>query len=505
MSLPVFLLAIANERQNPQNFLKELPEEHNDLIDLVSRYFNMEDKPRATLDRIEQTFQTYGDSVRIFHFAGHAQEAGIQLEVAKSGHRMAFVEGLAPFIGRQKGVDLVFLNGCSTANQIKTFTDAGIKAVIATDKPILDSFAHKFAILFYESFLLNKNPLPLKEAFEEAKLKAIGRYGEDFSGIYQRDSKALLKGELKGFPYVFEAKNSEAESLTYLEMCKPNVKTPMKIKQKGYMHPYAHLLCGRRELNQQFEDKLSNCIKKLPKSPRAYVVQADEEELPHDVCARFHRFSIQKAFSKRDLSLETSNLYRCELPMPSVSDLKNDRALTRIKENFKLELGLDFSSEKVNHLTAKDVVSHFDSNYKVLLFDHLVYQTQWAPELHTEFWEGYLGKFWNIELAEDDPEVVLLFSFHYLKKKETRRFFNFKKAPVWDWFSSFQSVSCTIFEKLTEIPKGDVRIWNNRYAPGDPNLTDRIYKNLEYRPMQVVKPYLLNAEKRGMRQDTFSE
>ena len=40
--------------------------------------------------------------------------------------------GLAAFLGQQRGLQLVFLNGCSTQAQVKGLLEAGVGVVIAT-------------------------------------------------------------------------------------------------------------------------------------------------------------------------------------------------------------------------------------------------------------------------------------------------------------------------------------------------------------------------------------
>lgn len=64
---------------------------------------------------------------------------------------MAGAGGLAAYLGRQRGLVLVFLNGCSTEPQQQMLIDAGVPCVIATSRAISDMAAAQFAIYFYNS------------------------------------------------------------------------------------------------------------------------------------------------------------------------------------------------------------------------------------------------------------------------------------------------------------------------------------------------------------------
>lgn len=74
--------------------------------------------------------------------------------------------GLARFLAEQRGLALVFLNGCSTAGQVSDLLDAGVQAVIATDQAVEDGMATVFAARFYQGMA---GGAAIGAAFEEAK------------------------------------------------------------------------------------------------------------------------------------------------------------------------------------------------------------------------------------------------------------------------------------------------------------------------------------------------
>ena len=105
---------------------------------------------KASLERIYSVFQKYRDRIALFHFGGHADGDRLLLQSAFEP-RPAYAEGLATLLGQQRGLKLVFLNGCSTRPQVKRLLDAGAPAVIATARPIDDAVATEFAVAFYQA------------------------------------------------------------------------------------------------------------------------------------------------------------------------------------------------------------------------------------------------------------------------------------------------------------------------------------------------------------------
>jgi hypothetical protein len=101
------------------------------------------------------------NELTIFHYAGHAN--GEQLFFQDSA---ADANGLAELISKLPNLKLVFLNGCETLEQIDGLLDLGVKAVLATSRPINDGMAKVLSAAFYEALATGKS---LKEAFKEAQ------------------------------------------------------------------------------------------------------------------------------------------------------------------------------------------------------------------------------------------------------------------------------------------------------------------------------------------------
>ncbi len=153
---PVILLVYANDRVDPRRHLRNLGDEISRIRDALqpaeqAGLCQILIEANAGADRVFTVFQDarYRHRIAIFHYAGHADGYQLLLESALGGPVAAHAAGLAAFLGEQRGLELVFLNGCSTAPQVQGLADANCPAVIATSQAINDQAAMEFAELFY--------------------------------------------------------------------------------------------------------------------------------------------------------------------------------------------------------------------------------------------------------------------------------------------------------------------------------------------------------------------
>lgn len=86
----------------------------------------------------------------IFHYGGHAREQEIFLNVDNGSAQFKSIGGIAGELGTHPELKLVFLNGCGTKEQVDLFFRKGVKAVLATKRPINDTAASQFASVFYD-------------------------------------------------------------------------------------------------------------------------------------------------------------------------------------------------------------------------------------------------------------------------------------------------------------------------------------------------------------------
>ena len=96
----------------------------------------------------------YENRIVIFHFAGHANNKSLAFS-----NQDAQILGLAELLKHQKKLFLVFLNGCATYEMVSFLLEAGIPAIIATQKEVFDEEAFKFSSSFYHEWIIKNNTL----------------------------------------------------------------------------------------------------------------------------------------------------------------------------------------------------------------------------------------------------------------------------------------------------------------------------------------------------------
>jgi hypothetical protein len=155
---PVIFLAFANSYQAGAPYLRALPKELRRLRLALARA-----KDRGLCEVVERSDvncqdvfdvfldEKYHGRIAIFHFAGHANGFQLLLESSSEAYQAAHVDGLAAFLGQQPGLQLVFLNACSTQAHAKRLLEAGVSLVIATSRAIKDVVAKKFSGIFYQA------------------------------------------------------------------------------------------------------------------------------------------------------------------------------------------------------------------------------------------------------------------------------------------------------------------------------------------------------------------
>jgi formylglycine-generating enzyme required for sulfatase activity len=190
---PVIFLAFANDYSDDQTrYLRELREETRALQAILEEaqqqgWCEVVVRPYATIDDILDVFLNYPDRIAIFHFAGHANGYQLLLESAEGQVAVADAGGLAAFLGQQEGLQLVFLNGCSTRQQVEGLLEVGIPAVIATSWAIDDRTAVDFASRFYAGLA---KKAPLRRAYNQAEAAIKIVQGNDFRGALRRVQEA---------------------------------------------------------------------------------------------------------------------------------------------------------------------------------------------------------------------------------------------------------------------------------------------------------------------------
>ncbi|MEM9986433.1 MAG: AAA family ATPase, partial [Bacteroidota bacterium] len=166
---PVIFLGFANDKEGG-GFLRGLTKERNGIRQALRKLqeagiCEVITEPDLSIDRLFEVFQQYPNRIAAFHYGGHADSFELLLE-SQSGEKVrANSEGLVSFLGKQKGLELVFLNGCSSGKQAEALVKEGVPAVIGTSEKINDQIATGLAINFYQGLAQGRE---LQRAWEEA-------------------------------------------------------------------------------------------------------------------------------------------------------------------------------------------------------------------------------------------------------------------------------------------------------------------------------------------------
>jgi len=137
-------------------------------------YIEVYHEPSASLEDLFELFNRFRDRIVIFHYGGHAGNTHLQLENDAGEPQIAHAKGLAQLMGQEEQLQLVFLNGCATLNQVDMLLSAGVGMVIATVVSIEDKMATEFGEQFYNALA---SQATIQKAFETAKAFITTKYG----------------------------------------------------------------------------------------------------------------------------------------------------------------------------------------------------------------------------------------------------------------------------------------------------------------------------------------
>ncbi|MFO1004158.1 MAG: CHAT domain-containing protein, partial [Planctomycetaceae bacterium] len=161
---------------------------------------DVEIPPFLKLDDIANVFQKNRNRVSIFHYAGHADGATLMLRTAMGTGANA--AGLAMTARGQSGLKLVFLNGCSTENQVSHWIASGVQCVIATTERVNGEVARSFAARFYKGLATGAS---IKVAYDEAVGEATSACGGKSRLVYaDEDDAASTEIESGRWPWFLQ-------------------------------------------------------------------------------------------------------------------------------------------------------------------------------------------------------------------------------------------------------------------------------------------------------------
>lgn len=174
---PVVFAAFANDEGGAPGYLRHLDVEQRAVRDALAEthdWCEHIERPDASLDDFLDVLQTCRDRIAIIHYAGHSTSHALLLQSATRRAEPAIARGLAAFIAQQRGLQLMFLNGCSTVNHVADLLTAGVRTVIATSQAIDDWAATQFAGRFYRGLASGAS---IRVSFHEAEAAVVAAGG----------------------------------------------------------------------------------------------------------------------------------------------------------------------------------------------------------------------------------------------------------------------------------------------------------------------------------------
>lgn len=184
---PVIFLAFANDRVEGGAYLRNLPNELDGIRRALQKakqdgLCEVVERTNTTVEHILDVFQEYPDRIAIFHYGGHADSYELLLESLTGEHAVAHSTGLVSFLAKQKGLQLIFLNGCCTQQQALDLVTDGVPAVIGTSQKIDDEIATDLSVRFYKGLAAG---YPIERAWKEAEDQIkIQKGATNFRALY---------------------------------------------------------------------------------------------------------------------------------------------------------------------------------------------------------------------------------------------------------------------------------------------------------------------------------
>jgi hypothetical protein len=368
---------------------------------------------------IRDIFDTYATKVGIFHFSGHAFGDYIQLSDALDVKRFSFVESLADSVCQYKGLRLVFLNGCSTADQAAAFLKNGVPLVISTRQPLKDRYGLAFARLFYQEFCTKNKPV--KNAFADATKGFLTDYKHELKDWRDTELDQSLRGG--GFDvdeteelYLLDIHpaypQAGAERFTdWLSAALPQpvveIKEPQHLQSLG-IHPDAYLLCNRRTEARNFDKKAKEKLEGAIHEPIFIFIHDEEPDCPTEL-------------SKRLMSLSARKLCPA-LPTPVTIDLEPLQDEFVDDEKYRLALTELFAEsfperKRFDDAQNRWVLQKISPDENLLLIHHDLTALSWEPAWEQLF-RYYIEEYSKALRVELSARLMVVCTLEYFQAND---------------------------------------------------------------------------------------
>lgn len=160
--MQIVFLIYANSRTDPLPTLREEDEKTHAILARRSKllHFNIHRDSFGSVNSIIEYLQLHREEIIVFAYSGHAGRDLLLLEDEKTN-----AQGIAGLLRQCPKLQLVLLNGCSTAGQVQQLLELPSQpVVIATSAPVGDNSATRFGVSFFRE--LGEKSGTIEEAFQ---------------------------------------------------------------------------------------------------------------------------------------------------------------------------------------------------------------------------------------------------------------------------------------------------------------------------------------------------
>lgn len=413
--IPHLLLTAANSKQDLPSLADEFEGINRHLRKAVEKQLcKIEERSNLKIDDLPEIFHDthFQNKISIFHYAGHAGNQQIDT---------LFTEGLAKLLSTQKNLVLIFLNACSTAEQLPYFLEKTqqIPCIIVTNKDIEDAIASRFAVHFYSS-------LGIGDTIEVAFKKAMGfiktEHGNQvFRKLFkhkQNDSAPAIPWQIHFNNPAFKdwnlakAADKPLASLPYLVFEKRDLPDVPFIGLQYYTEEYTPIFFGRgyeiSDLYYKVVDKTdhpivllcgqsgvgkssllsSGLLPRLRNSfhcPSEHYIRRNQQKGFHSVFEEVLETKTKENLQEKWMQIEADNKKPLLLVLDQVEEIFTSQAKEGEKEAFFQQLQSLFSRENEHKELKGKLIISFRKEYlaemkKALKESNIPHQSEYFVE-----------------------------------------------------------------------------------------------------------------------------
>lgn len=421
--------------------------QHLEAYDLEDRC-DINRIPDATVEDVFDAVEKWHrrKDLVLFHYGGHATGATLLLSDQEANSLEANAEGLARLLGSIPSLKLVFLNACSTKDQVQLLFKHGVKAVIATSKPVEDKMAVDLADRFYQNLAAGET---IGSSFERARDFVLTKYKKQ-DILAARETRDLV---FDNFSEIVEGQDlpwglyHQAEAEDILKWSLPQQVT---IKSRfGKVDKYA---CDRFEQNSRF--KTNFLTNRGEQKVQFYFIHGEEKQSPRGL---FRRFVLEH--------LETAYHQTFDKVVNVEESYEMDGAKINLLSALFKAVELEPNRFKHSELTMASLLKAPTLREKeCIAIQFKVYSTAWKPftkDLLTWFiWEFAKSS----ELGPGAPDFLFFFSVIYEEEKKGGMFSRMlKKSPkekILKVLKQFPQIE--VLKELPPVLKKDINQWMDR-------------------------------------------